>query len=240
MRADRARSVVPAKAGTHPSAAPGSEWWIPASAGITCVLVIMLIAAGLVPARAAEPVSDRQILHILDRLAFGPTAQDIEHVKQIGLEPYIDEQLDPAAIEEPAALTEKLAAFDTLKLDPVQLFAEYGPLRPANGARPDPEEQKARRQRARVILEEARDARILRALYSRRQLQEVMVDFWFNHFNVSWNKSACKFLLGDYESATIRPHVLGKFRDLLGAVAKSPAMLIYLDNAYSMADPRYE
>src|ERR1041384_7532815 len=129
MRADRARSVVPAKAGTHPSAAPASEWWIPASAGMTFFLVLLLIAVALVPARAAEPVSDRQILHILDRLAFGPTAQDIEHVKQIGLEPYIDEQLDPAAIEEPAALTEKLAAFDTLQLHPAQLFAAHRPAR---------------------------------------------------------------------------------------------------------------
>jgi uncharacterized protein (DUF1800 family) len=202
---------------------------------MTFFLVLLLIAVALVPARAAEPVSDRQILHILDRLAFGPTAQDIEHVKQIGLEPYIDEQLDPAAIEEPAALTEKLAAFDTLKLDPVQLFAEYGPLRPANGARPDPEEQKARRQRARVILEEARDARILRALYSRRQLQEVMVDFWFNHFNVFAGKGIDYLWIGAYENDAIRPHALGKFRDLLGAVAHHPAMLFYLDNAQNAA-----
>ena len=78
--------------------------------------------------------------------------------------------------------------------------------------------------------------KLLRAAYSERQLQEVLVDFWFNHFNVDARKGADRFLLTEYERDTIRPHVLGKFRDLLGATAKSPAMLFYLDNWMS-ADP---
>src|SRR5439155_5996034 len=75
-----------------------------------------------------------------------------------------------------------------------------------------------------------------RAVYSDRQLQEVLTDFWFNHFNVDARKGPDRFLLTEYERDVIRPHVLGKFRDLLEATAKSPAMLFYLDNWMS-ADP---
>ena len=73
-------------------------------------------------------------------------------------------------------------------------------------------------------------------MYSERQLQEVLTDFWFNHFNVDARKGVDRFLLTEYERDAIRPHVLGRFRDLLGATAKSPAMLFYLDNWMS-ADP---
>ena len=78
--------------------------------------------------------------------------------------------------------------------------------------------------------------KLLRAIYSERQLQEVLTDFWFNHFNVDARKGQDRFMLTEYERDAIRPHVLGKFRDLLEATAKSPAMLFYLDNWMS-ADP---
>ena len=72
--------------------------------------------------------------------------------------------------------------------------------------------------------------KVLRAAYSERQLQEVLTDFWFNHFNVDARKGQVRFMLTEYERDAIRPHVLGSFRDLLEASAKSPAMLFYLDN----------
>jgi len=78
-------------------------------------------------------------------------------------------------------------------------------------------------------------SRILRAVYSERQLQEVMVDFWTNHFNVFANKGADRWLLTSYDRDTIRPHTLGKFADLLRATAESPAMLFYLDNFQSVS-----
>jgi uncharacterized protein (DUF1800 family) len=83
---------------------------------------------------------------------------------------------------------------------------------------------------------ELSEQKLLRAVYSERQLQEVLTDFWFNHFNVDARKGADRFMLTEYERDVIRPRVLGKFRDLLGATAKSPAMLFYLDNWMS-ADP---
>src|SRR5438046_7258202 len=94
----------------------------------------------------AAPAGDRQVLHVLDRLAFGPTVEDFRHVKAIGIERYIAEQLDPGTIAEPSALTERLAGLETLRLDPVRLYAEYGPLREVDGGKPTPEAQQARRQ----------------------------------------------------------------------------------------------
>jgi uncharacterized protein (DUF1800 family) len=82
---------------------------------------------------------------------------------------------------------------------------------------------------------EVSEQKLLRAIYSERQLEEVLVDFWFNHFNVDARKGPVRFMLAEYEREAIRPHVLGRFRDLLGATAKSPAMLFYLDNWMSAA-----
>ncbi|HEY6302907.1 MAG TPA: DUF1800 domain-containing protein [Terriglobales bacterium] len=85
-----------------------------------------------------------------------------------------------------------------------------------------------------VVVDELTQAKILRAIYSERQLDEVMTDFWFNHFNAFINKGADHYLLTSYERDTIRPHVLGKFEDLLVETAKSPAMMFYLDNWLSV------
>src|SRR5438045_8826409 len=81
-----------------------------------------------------------------------------------------------------------------------------------------------------VVVDELVQSKLLRAIYSERQLDEVMTDFWFNHFNVFIGKGADRYLVTSYERDVIRPHALGKFQDLLLATAKSPAMLWYLDN----------
>ena len=86
----------------------------------------------------------------------------------------------------------------------------------------------------RVVVEELAQAKLLRAIYSQRQLEEVMTDFWFNHFNVFVGKGPERLLVTNYEQQVIRPHALGKFEDLLVATAKSPAMLFYLDNWMSV------
>lgn len=85
-----------------------------------------------------------------------------------------------------------------------------------------------------VVVGELMQAKLLRTIYSERQLDEVMTDFWMNHFNVFINKGADRYLLTSYERDTIRPHVIGKFEELLVATAKSPAMLFYLDNWMSV------
>src|SRR5213079_3433261 len=97
---------------------------------------------------------------------------------------------------------------------------------------PDPGQQ-----RANLVVVELGEQKVLRAVYSERQLQEVLTDFWFNHFNVDARKGPDRFMLTEYEREAIRPHVLGRFRDLLESTARSPAMLFYLDNWMSAAEP---
>ena len=88
-----------------------------------------------------------------------------------------------------------------------------------------------------VVNRDLSEGKLLRAIYSNRQLEEVLVDFWFNHFNIYLDKGADRFMVTAYERDVIRPHVLGKFKDLLLATAESPAMLFYLDNWESAGDP---
>src|SRR6516164_9255390 len=183
----------------------------------------------------AEPLSDGQIIHVLNRLAFGPTLQDFHLVRSIGVDRYIAEQLNPETIPEPFELQWRIAALDTLRYNAAQLRQLYGPLTGIRGFRLPPELQKMQRDRARSIVQQAAQARILRAVLSRRQLQEVMVDFWFNHFNIFAGKDLDHLWIGDYERQAIRPFALGRFRDLLFAVPKHPAMLVYFDNTMNTA-----
>ncbi len=179
--------------------------------------------------------SDQMVLHILNRLAFGPTVEDFDYVKMIGVERYIAEQLDPANIPEPFELRLRLAQLGSLGLSAAELRQFYGPLRPVNGIKPSLEEIKAQQQRTNLVEREAAEARILRAVMSRRQLEQVMVNFWFNHFNIYAGEGLERIWIGNYEERAIRPYALGRFHDLLFAVAKHPAMLVYLDNTQNTA-----
>jgi uncharacterized protein (DUF1800 family) len=190
---------------------------------------LSIIVVSAVSARGADPAADLRIIHVLDRLAFGPTLEDFRHVKAIGVGRYIAEQLDPAAIPEPIELRWRLAQFGTLNLDPVRLRQLFGPLLPVLGMKPTLAEVSDQQQRARAVTDQAAAARIYRGVLSPRQLLEVMVNFWFNHFNVFDGKGLDRIWIGNYEDL-IRQHALGHFRDLLVAVAKHPAMLVYLDN----------
>jgi uncharacterized protein (DUF1800 family) len=171
---------------------------------------------------------ERRALHALNRLAFGPRPGDVERVRQIGVDRYIHEQLDPKSIPEPPELARQVAALRTLQMTPVELFAEF--QLPVMRARGDQQAQKEARQRSRVIIQEAIEGRLIRAIYGPRQLQEVMTAFWYNHFNVFAGKGLCHLWVGAYEQEAVRPHTMGPFETLLLATAKHPAMLFYLDN----------
>ncbi|MGB2715522.1 MAG: DUF1800 domain-containing protein [Vicinamibacterales bacterium] len=207
---------------------------------------------------AAVPASpdDRTIVHVLNRIGFGPTAGEIARVRSVGLAQYIDRQLHPERIpdEEIAA---RLAPFQTLQKSTRELAEEYyipaltlrrreqqRQARAGGATPPDPEmtrrelrspDQMDAMRAERSVLAELSQQRLIRAVHSDRQLEEVLVDFWFNHFNVFAGKGATRLYLTEYERDVIRPHVLGRFRDLLGATAHSPAMLFYLDNWQSAA-----
>ena len=326
------------------------------------------------PAKApATPVTkltkDEQIVHVLNRLTFGPRPGDIDEVRRIGLEKWIDLQIHPDRIAENALLNDKLKPFETLRLTTPQIIASYPQFAPPvmmmriapmtellkqdqitrllNGTIEerkavidslDPEKRKqvllaaappwfavipelkkevedARkaqqegrqaemkrqnpplnelldpaqrdvvqkgtpaeivelldqfdptkrqqiasamprqrlaglpdlrrlgtgvRQPQEVVMSDLREGKVLRAVYSNRQLEEVLVDFWYNHFNVFEGKMSERPLLASYERDAVRPHVFGHFKDLLLATAHHPAMLYYLDNWESIAPGAFD
>ena len=222
------------------------------AAGILLVL-LALVSSALLPrtvAAAAVPSDDKAIAHVLDRLGFGARPGDVERVRRTGVLAYIDQQLHPEKIND-ADLEARLAPLSTIKMSTSQIAREY--FIPAqmdqrrqkqaqaksdpNDPSPEPKRQPTEAMlRQRQVVVELDEQKILRATYSERQLQEVLTDFWFNHFNVFAGKGPERIMLTEYERDTIRPHVLGSFRDLLGATAHSPAMLFYLDNWMS-TDP---
>jgi uncharacterized protein (DUF1800 family) len=170
--------------------------------------------------------------HIIDRIGYGPRPGDVDRIAADGGERWLDAQLNPASIALPSALSARVDRLPTLRMSPTELFLTYGPpsYRPPQGEKITPEALKAGLQKSRVIAAEAVEARLALATESPRQLEERLVEFWFNHFNVFAGKGLDHLWIGAYERDAIRPHVLGKFRDLLGATAKHPAMLFYLDN----------
>src|SRR6266850_4158153 len=265
---------------------------------------------------------DEAILHALNRLGYGPRPGDVERVRQMGLAKWIEEQLNPGAIDD-KALEARLQNYPTLRLSTAKLIDEYPPPKQAAKlaglTKQEFKEQQAEKRRTdsaaetvagdmrqapaggdgeapqqnaegapakqemtdtpasmkmdqprgklatngggarnalgggdpnnvpRAIADDSKRpqrivaelgmAKVTRAIYSNRQLQQVMDDFWFNHFNVFAGKGEDRYYLTSYERDVIQPHALGKFKDLLTATAKSPAMLFYLDNFLS-ADPK--
>ncbi|MGI8838395.1 MAG: DUF1800 domain-containing protein [Pyrinomonadaceae bacterium] len=248
---------------------------------------------------------DQRILHVLNRLGFGARPGDLEHVKAIGLEQYINRQLSPEKISDEVAQA-KVSNLSSLRMSTAELYEKFpqpgqllrqlerkgdlpaglaaarasraqtqapapgeasaaktpnamamngednGAAKPqmpagnntaANGNPMDQRYRQALReyyaqnglQLPQRITAELQASRILRAVYSERQLQEVMVDFWSNHFNVFAGKGADRWLLISYDRDTIRPNAMGNFSELLLATAQSPAMLFYLDNFQSVS-----
>ena len=295
-------------------------------------------------ASVVQMEDSKKAVHALNRLTFGPRPGDVERVSAMGVEKWIEQQLNPDKIDD-SQLEARLAPFRTLKMDNKEIVANFPPpavlqaistgrapmptdpktraiyesqleiykarqknqsanngqnvdgdMRPP--AMAEDEEQSKRRldrqemlpqirelnqksasDRAQAILKmdpaerrrliqamspqerermvadmsyeqresllamanpqgvvtnELMQAKLLRAIYSERQLEEVMTDFWFNHFNVFINKGADRYLTTSYERDAIRKHALGKFEDMLVATAKDPAMLFYLDNFQSI------
>ena len=168
------------------------------------------------------------ITHLLNRVAFGPRPGDVERIQRFGVENYIEQQLHPEGIADNST-DQLLGDLPSIRMSTADLIANYP--RPRQAA-----QLQMRSKRLNVpqqILMELQAQKIIRAVHSQRQLQEVMTDFWFNHFNVFWGKNVDRWLTTNFEMHAIRPHVLGKFKDLLMATATNPAMLFYLDNHLS-------
>jgi len=236
--------------------------WLPAVGALgSCASGAPSATAAAAPAMAPvaelrEQLPEQQILQVLNRLAYGPRPGDVEQVRAMGVDQWIARQLTPDRIDDHVA-DSALARYhmlDTPTRDIVQSFQDIQRARReeqlAMKADDDTATQRNARQqylRAHPELRELQQrvqgpvnqlmsAQLARAVLSERQLNEVTVEFWENHFSVYVGKGQTRNFLNAYDREVIRPHVLGKFRDLLGAVAHSPAMLFYLDNWESQAD----
>lgn len=183
------------------------------AAALAVVPLAQLGAQSRVP--NPESGDEASIVHMLNRLTFGARPGDVDRMRAVELTTWLDQQLHPSRIDDHAAEA----------------------MLPPLGEPPDSADPKELRRFARRQVETLSSAKLLRAMYSERQLQEVLVDFWFNHFNVYAAKGRTAEYLPEYERDVIRPHVFDRFRELLEADAKSAAMLFYLDNWLS-ADPK--
>jgi|JI10StandDraft_1071094.scaffolds.fasta_scaffold34686_3 uncharacterized protein (DUF1800 family) len=160
------------------------------------------------------PTGPRTAAHALNRLGFGPRPGDVQQVVTQGLAAWVAEQLSPTA---DPSLDARLSAFTTLTMTTPEAIAA-NLLDGTVSAR---------------VASELRSSKVIRAVHSKNQLQEVLVDFWFNHLNVYLPDGFLRFSTTSYERDAIRPFVLGKFKDLLSATANHPAMMFYLDNYLS-------
>src|SRR3990172_8195121 len=170
-----------------------------------CTPAYRIIADSLEsPAKWLE--GDTRAFRILNRLTYGPTLAERQLAAVIGVQAWIEEQLDPASLPDPRGDL-SVRPLTSLTLDAADLAAW---------------------ERDDVVGELKRGA-LLRRVYSHRQLHETLVEFWTDHFNISVEKGACWYLKTVDDRQVIRRHALGNFRDLLWASAHSPAMLVYLD-----------
>ncbi|HEX3146114.1 MAG TPA: DUF1800 domain-containing protein [Pyrinomonadaceae bacterium] len=252
------------------------------------------IAAEHSSKKIAAMTADQRIAHVLSRLTFGARPGDFEKVKAMGADAFINQQLDPDAIDNTEVIA-KLRRLPTLNMATPVIIEQYTPPKPpavpspppakiaeamnasegkpsiqnapqiannpsmpamanemqvdskkedAAGMRAQPDEQASPKptpppKNPQMVVTELQRAKLLRAVYSDRQLYELMVDFWENHFSIFANKDDDRYLLTGFDRETIRPFAMGRFRDLLGATAHSPAMLFYLDNWRSSVSRPY-
>ncbi len=216
-----------------------------ACGGISAANVAVAPDHTAAPSGPREQTADQQVNHVLSRLTFGARPGDVEKVRKMGVDRWIAGQLQPERIDDGRAegFFVGFEAYHTRGADlqrkyppPQQLLNRLGGDR-GKLSREDSLQLQESQQGLRRLTVELESGRVARAVLSDRQLQEVMTDFWLNHFTVYIQKNPQeRYHIAEYENETIRSNALGKFRTLLGAVAKSPAMLIYLDNALSQAD----
>lgn len=144
--------------------------------------------------------------HLLSRAAFGPWPGDVERLKQMGRKAWIEEQLQPDSIDD-TLCTLRTRRFEALTMSPGDAYEFKKP----------------------ELRNELTRHALLRAIYSKRQLHEVMVEFWTDHLNIDLEKGDCVYFKPTDDREVIRKHALGNFHDLIRASATSPAMLVYLD-----------
>ena len=214
------------------------------------------------PWRAAGLDAPTAAAHLLDRFAFGARPGEVDEVVAMGLDTWLEQQL--RGLDDPE-LAGRLAKLPSLRLPLDRMVERYrgpavlrrmmvrdgiaSPTTDGPGDSAEHADNALGRQQVdayarkhglrplRRLLGELYSQKLLRAVYARNELREVLTDFWFNHLNVSLRDAEVRPYVLGYERDAIRPHVLGRFRALLGASARHPAMLLFLDNARSAVEP---
>jgi uncharacterized protein (DUF1800 family) len=204
--------------------------------GLCAIAALVLPALPCAGAAELKPTD----FALMDRLTFGVTPSSAEHLKTIGADAWIEEQLHPLVSRGlPASAQSQIEAMPDVNKFPFDIATAFDQQGQAANKITDPDQRKAAQQAfQQAMTDRARQAAartILRALYGPDQLRERMTWFWFNHFNVHQGKANLRILVGDYEDRAIRPYAMGHFRDLLSATLHHPAMLRYLDNADNAA-----
>ncbi|MEO6196051.1 MAG: DUF1800 domain-containing protein [Thermoanaerobaculia bacterium] len=215
------------------------------------------------PWKQAGLTEKQAAAHLLNRFAFGSRPGEVDAVVKMGLDRWLERQLGANLPD--GKVQEDLRALPALGMSTAEIFKTYPPVGlvliqakeagviPDDVKKGDLKKKENEEQRSALkekvmafaakqgyhpqkeLLGQLMTQKLVRAVESENQLEEVMTDFWYNHFNVSLTDNKARPFLLSYERDAIRPHALGNFRDLLKATAKSPAMLVYLDNAQSTA-----
>jgi uncharacterized protein (DUF1800 family) len=204
---------------------------------------LLLAAALSAGSAAADPAENSVSVHdlaLVNRITWGETPSAVADMQRLGPNRWLDQQLHPSnGPDLPPAIQSQIDAMPGLNTPVATLVVDMDAQRKAAEQLTDPDQKKTAQQAYQKAMTElgrqAAARSLLRDLYSSDQLQEQMTWFWFNHFNVHMYKADVRAMIGDYEDQAIRPHALGRFRDLLEATLRHPAMLRYLDNAQNAA-----
>ncbi len=203
------------------------------SRSATAVSAACLFAAfglAVTPARA-DTATD---LRWLNRLTYGVNGQALSDWQSQGRKAFVQAQLHPPASDDLPPLAQAQMAEGSATHPPLtELIVRLRDERKRINGLSEPDKQAARsawQQQAQHAMQDAAKRHVWRALYSPWQLREQMSWFWLNHFNVLASKGQIRWLVSDYEDTAIRPHALGRFKDLVMATLTHPAMLEYLDN----------
>jgi uncharacterized protein (DUF1800 family) len=212
----------------------------PAMKFLVYIVAFLFCITSTAYAQPKAVVDQSQAVHLLNRVTFGPTAGDIDRVKAMGLQTFIEEQLNPRSLPESPVVQNLEANSTTNRKSNEELIGEFRSLQQriqqakkadGDGANAGNNENlKQMVGRYKELRQQDIATKLGRCIESPRQLQEVMTEFWFNHFNVFLNKGLDTILVDSYENQAIRPNALGNFRDLVEATCHHPAMLFYLDN----------
>jgi uncharacterized protein (DUF1800 family) len=189
---------------------------------------------------AVQPVqTDANPYSLVNRITWGASTSAVQDYSRLGWQQYVTDQMHPRSSALVPAIQEQIDSMTITRTPLVELVQKTEQMRKDADALTDDDAKKAAlqayQQELNRLQRETETRHLLRALYSTNQVQEQMTWFWINHFSVHKSKSNLRAMLGDYEEKAIRPHALGNFRDLLGAVAGHPAMLRYLDNDQNAA-----